>query len=245
VQSNVNLEPGEVRRWLSWATEAWDHGSQATEDFLQQGARRGRSDFLADQTEGKLAEMAFARFAEQFGVDVQVSSEHWADPSVADNHNDLEHVRIRGREVRPPFATDVKGTKGYSQWLLAEEPKASAPAAGTSDPDRRYVLVKLGLPDAFFRDPEGWDRGDRAEPVSATVAGWAKASELFIRRETGERLWTKRQIDDAAGDPARLLAMAPQVKCPLKAPNRCLPAIWLHRSEEDWLAFFSSLEERR
>lgn len=109
----VVLTAGEVERCHRFAAEAARTNSQDVHR-LGNVAARPVEEFLADQIQGKLAEIAVARAFAAFGVRVSLDFRHYPDPRRGDD-GDIPSVVLNGHRCPVDLRCDVKSGLAEAQ----------------------------------------------------------------------------------------------------------------------------------
>lgn len=104
--------------------------------------QRDIGDYINDHGGGKLAEIAFCRFLENFGLKGEPNFEIYPGPQEIDRGGDVWKLfkAADGQEVEPKIFVDVKKTKSNSKYFLVDEREFQ---------NRRYdayVSVLLSMP---------------------------------------------------------------------------------------------------
>lgn len=169
----VTLSGEDIDKCLDFAEKAFSKGTQSQRNFG--GRQRSKNEFLADQVEGKLAEIAAEKRLRLLGHDVKLDFSHYGTPKKVDSGD----LYVDGNNVR----IDVKGTSVISRWLLVEDYKADSDI---------YILVQFSI----------WFPGNRklredpyqlkGKKLQARIAGWA-LKEDFDDSDTGEPLIVLRR----------------------------------------------------
>jgi hypothetical protein len=209
----------------------WYVGEKARHDWRRAG-ERDIGDYLSDHIEGKLGEIAFAKFLkERWGIDAEVDLE--VRPGMhAINSSDVKAVAVGGVKRSPRIRIDVKTTSAKSKYLLIDAVEFQNRVYDA------YVLVLLDLPrDHLLRFlinkielPE--DLKKRVEPlarVKAVTAGFVYRKEM----EEKGKLYKAGWLPDP-DNPRRKLVR-------LKVDNYGLPIKMLRSSESDWRELISKL----
>lgn len=109
----INKE--EVRNCFEFAEKAWEFKSQSQKHFG--GGKRTKEEFLADQTEGKMAELILMKFLKNMGINVELDFDHYLGEQNTDNGD----FKIPFHDKLIEAKVDVKGSSQYAQWLLVED----------------------------------------------------------------------------------------------------------------------------
>lgn len=112
----VDINETDIRACYDFAERAWQRESQSQKHFG--GFLRSRDDFIADQTEGKLAEIALSKFLSRLGVKTLLDFQHYSGQQNTD-HGDV----ALGVSSTTRAKVDVKSSSAKAQWLLVEDYK--------------------------------------------------------------------------------------------------------------------------
>lgn len=138
--------------------------------------KRTRQQFIADQFEGKLAEIAMQKFLSRLGITIGLNFTHYLEPSEVDG-GDIEWILVGDAQIRPRLRVDAKGTGRTAAWLLVEQHKFTADI---------YLLMKfIDLPEKKeWRDNPAILKG---QAFHAVPAGWALSDDFRCPKTGG--LW--------------------------------------------------------
>jgi len=228
----ITLTLDDYWKCFVFALRMWYVGEKAKHDWRRAG-ERDIGDYLSDHIEGKLGEIAFAKFLkERWGIDAEVDLE--VRPGMhAINSSDVKAVAVEGVKRSPRIRIDVKTTSAKSKYLLIDAVEFQNRVYDV------YVLVVLDLPrDHLLRFlinrielPE--DLKKRIEPLvhtEAVVAGFAYRKDV----EEKGRLYKAGSWLPDPDSPGRKLVQ-------LKVDNYGLPIKMLRSSESDWRELISKL----
>lgn len=183
--------------------ELWWDGSTPTHRLDTRGGDDGFTRFVNARIEGKLAEVAFSKFLEEYyGVESQVDWRIYGDYQTTDD-GDLQYVvGDNGEEYTPSAHFDVKKTKPWNQWLAVR-----SNIYRTFDNDAPIILTKLSLQDDIDLSPwestGEWDAVDQDDqfrdrlleyaddnfPLQVDLVGTAYPDEFTDRFEKGDHLY--------------------------------------------------------
>jgi len=223
--SNITLTPNDYWECFVFALKMWYVGKKAKQDWRRAG-ERDIGDYLNDHIEGKLGEIAFAKFLKEYhGIDVEVDLE--IKPGIhAINSSDIKAVTIGGVKRSPRIKIDVKTTSLKSKYLLIDAKEFRTRVYDA------YVLVMLNLPkDHLLRFlinrieiPEDLKKHiESLEHIEATIAGFAYRNDV---EEKGKLYKAGDWLPDP-DKPNRKLVQ-------LKADSYALSINKLRSSEGDW-----------
>jgi len=225
----ITLTLDDYWKCFVFALRMWYVGEH---DWRRAG-ERDIGDYLGDHIEGKLGEIAFAKFLkERWGIDAEVDLE--VRPGMhAINSSDVKAVAVGGAKRSPKVRIDVKATSAKSKYLLIDAVEFQNRVYDA------YVLVVLDLPrDHLLRFlinrielPE--DLKKRIEPLAhteAVVAGFAYRKDV----EEKGRLYKAGSWLPNPDSPDRKPVQ-------LKVDNYGLPIKMLRSSESDWRELISKL----
>jgi hypothetical protein len=238
----------EICRVREFAQKIISSDSQARRSF---GSNvRTENESVSDTFQGKLAEVAFVKFAQQFGAVVSVDYDIYPDHYQIDFGQDIDQIYESGKPARLIPRIDIKASRNYSKWLLIEHYKFWADA---------YVFIKVKIPQELRSDI------NKIKPesgIEAEVAGFAYHFDIIDPKTKSP--WFQFNQNARLFDPDPLLFYVPKhhlespqtlsqwideknknkeltwknvyLKCSL---NFGLPEIWLRSSDEDWSFFIN------
>ncbi|MEH7569760.1 hypothetical protein [Priestia megaterium] len=171
-KSKIILKKDEVTACFQFAEEAWEFQSQSKKHFGD--GKRSKEEFLADQTEGKLAELVLMKFLKEEGLIVNLDFNHYE----GEHNTDKGDFKILSHDKLIEAAVDVKGSSQYAQWLLVEDYKFIDYNTGKLR-SNAFVMVCFG-------DTFPGNKALRKEPklilnneYEAEVMGWAMAEDFY------------------------------------------------------------------
>lgn len=179
-QNCVLLDSEDYKNCFEFAVEAYYH--KMTKSDFNRGKRRDVGEFLTNQIEGKLGEIALKKHLEKFGLKIDLDFSVTGDiPS-----QDITKISYRGKVwTNPDVKVSIKATKFKNTLLLIPENEVALP-------DRRsdvYVLSHVGLfSDHLLRilkteDPEILRKGKDLVPdfteFPARIGGWISLQEMI------------------------------------------------------------------
>jgi len=241
----------EISRVRQFALEINSSNSQVRTSFASN--ERTEMESASDTFEGKLAEVAFVKFAQQFGAVVSVDYEIYPEKHQIDFGQDLDQLRQVGESVRLIPRIDIKSSRNYSAWLLIESYKFWSDA---------YIFVRVNIPQ-YLRDNIKEVNSDSL--IEAEISGFAyhfdimdpKTKSPWFQFKRGEKLFNPDPIlfsvpKEYLESPENLREWLLQkkrnnllkpmnvvLKCPV---NYGFPHIWLRKSNKDWTFFFNWLK---
>lgn len=252
IQATVWLEPADVRRALTFAWKICKGDNQVETDFGRSDLPRQLVDRVADTAEGKMAELAFARFIEQHGhFSIGLDFKIYLSKLAIDYGQDIDEVIGNGMRHPCRSRVDVKATRAYSKWLLVEQHKFWADA---------YIIVKVDLPHDIESSVNGLKQLADSK-VKAEIAGFAYHFDL-IDPATKEP-WFLFRKGDRLFDPKILATLKPEDRTNAKTLSQCLlglknnssvrylgealkaqenfgiPMSELRKSDSEWMSLFS------
>lgn len=198
----IELTRLEVDKCWKFAETAWEAESQSQRQFGRT-VKRTREEFLADQVEGKLAEIAMQKLLAQLGLKIGLDFTHYLSPGDIDD-GDIAWIEVDGNRVKPTKRLDVKGTGASSKWLLVEEYKYISDL---------YLLMKIvDMPEKSVAraNPECL----RGRVFHAEPAGWAAKGD-FLCPQSG-RFWFLYQSGEKLINPDCLPKAPPESKIALR-----------------------------
>lgn len=184
---NILLEKNDINICYEFAVKAW--GNQSQKHFG--GTPRTKKQFIADQIEGKMAELVLMKFLAEKGLNINLDFQHYEGEHNTDNGDFMIAFQDRLIETK----VDIKGSSNFAQWLLVEDYKFIDPRTKQRKSDA-FVMVCFG--DSF-----PGNRALRENPqiiidqeYEAQVKGWAAFEDFY---ETGNRgqlwfEWTKGSL---------------------------------------------------
>jgi hypothetical protein len=215
----VRLDTIQVKQCYDFACEAERRRSQSQKQFGTY--QRSPLHFIADQTEGKMAEMVLSASLASLGYHGELDFAHYDDQLQVDE-GDIK----RGDSPGSP-RVDAKGSSHLAQWLLVEDYKmvkeTSAGRAWASD-----IFIFIKFDEAF---PTNGDL--RANPQrilgsshAGQVVGWAHnydfhtpdGSEFWFVYEKGDRPYRMAVIPNRP--PADKQALEAYIKKAIAAEAR-------------------------
>lgn len=231
---SILLNADDVAQCWTFAEQAWALSSQSQRQFGTYEMRT-REQFIADQLEGKLAEVAMQKFLARLGISVELNFTQYLDPTETDD-GDIAWISVGGVQVKPRLRIDAKGTGHKAAWLLVEEHKFTADL---------YLLMKfIDLPEKEISRSDPTSLQGRTFQV--IPAGWA-LSDDFRCPETGY-FWFVYRRGDSLYNPDCLPPDPPESRAALRehiqrvgarflkgtldaSINYGLPVAWLRK---DW-----------
>lgn len=230
----IDITRGVLPTAIRHGCELWWDGSTPTKRLDTRNDRDGFTRFVNARIEGKLAEVAFKQFLEEYyGIYSQVDWRIYGDYQTTDE-GDLEYILDNeGNEHTPSVEFDVKKTKPYNQWLAIREEIFTQ-----IDDDAPVILTKLSIQDDIeleeWSNTGDWrvvDEDDRFRdrllefadgyfPLSVELVGTAYKHEFTDEFEKGDRLY-----DPDSGA---------QLGGPLKRNNQGIHVTNLYNSAERW-----------
>ena len=213
---------------------------QSSRQFGSQD-RRKREQMLLDTFEGKVAEVAIAELASDFGFRLGLDFALYAEGQT-DNGSDISTISRDGVTRLVTKKLDVKGIGSRSSWLLVEDHKFQADV---------YLLVRHRLSRDELSRMLITERV--VSDLEVEVLGFATARDFFapdgepyVRLARGERLRAIPEIwDGQAPDTSGWISCFrsqwdsyPQIGPRLDAPSNVgIPASWLRTNFEDLFTF--------
>ena len=252
ISTTIWLEPADVRRALTFAWKICKDDNQVETDFGRSDLPRQLVDRVADTAEGKMAELAFARFVEQHGhFSIELDFDIYLSKLAIDYGQDVDEVIENGIHRPCRSRIDVKATRAYSKWLLVEQHKFWADA---------YIIAKVDLPHDIESSVNGLKQLADSR-VKAEIAGFAYHFDL-IDPATKEP-WFLFRKGDRLFDPKILDTIKPEDRTNAKSLSECLhglkknssvrylgealkaqenfgiPMSELRKSDDDWKSLFA------
>ncbi len=136
------------------------------------GEPRQPRELIADQLEGKLAEIALQKFLAQFGIQITLDFHHYQ----GERHTDSGDLQTKTRSLA---RVDVKGSSFKAQWLLVEDYKFFH--------IETHALVANAFVMVCFDRTFPSNKTIREEPrillgkrFTATVRGWVYAADFYV-----------------------------------------------------------------
>lgn len=252
--SNV-ISKSEVKDCYNFAETAWNYQSQ--KHFG--GKARTKEEFIADQTEGKLAELIFMKFLEKKGMKINLDFNHYEGELNTDEGDFKFPLRDKLIEAR----VDVKGSSNYAQWLLVEDYKFIDPISGEYK-SNAFVRVCFGktfpgnkelrknpkiiLDKEYEGEVRGWALvKDFYEPNGGDFwFEWKKGDSPWHSRVLPPTIsWTRKALDNylvKSLSKQRDLGLSTTISINLQAKmNYGLPIKWLRT---DWIEFISFIKSK-
>lgn len=164
----VTVNDKDIRRCYTFAVQAWEH--QSHKHFG--GEPRQPRELIADQLEGKLAEIALQKFLAELGIQVTIDFHHYRGEKNTDS-GDLQ------TKTRSLARVDVKGSSFKAQWLLVEDYKFFQIETHALVSDA-FVMVCF---DPTFPSNKTIRKDPRillGKRFTATVRGWVYATDFYI-----------------------------------------------------------------
>lgn len=162
----ITLTDNDVRFCYEFAETALQMKSQSSKQFGSE-EYRSRNDFIADQIEGKLAEIAMRNFLSVCGLEIELDFNHYESKLELDS-GDISAIIEGGKRFEVGVRVDAKGSTKASKWLLVEEHKYNS---------NYYIFIRfLDLPrkSEARKNPEALlNREYHGEAV-----GWASAEDF-------------------------------------------------------------------
>jgi hypothetical protein len=247
----IKLKPPEVRQALEFSWKICGDKNQVGSDFGRRDLPRSLVDQVADTTEGKLAELAFSKFAEKkYNLRIEVDFKIYLGMHHIDYGNDIPSIIISDETLECRSRVDIKATRLYSKWLLVERHKFWADA---------YIIVKVDLPQDIESNLDGLTKL-ASSSVEAEVCGFvyhfdlidSKSNEPWFVFRKGEKLFDPVILKKIS---KKLLTSPVSIKnalnelsqdglvryhnCYLKAKeNFGVPIELTRKSKDEWNAFF-------
>lgn len=241
----------EICRVREFALKINSSNSQTRRNFGSN--ERSENQSASDTFEGKLAEVAFVKFAQQFGAVTSVDYDIYPEVNQIDFGQDIDRMVNLGKAVRLISRIDIKASRDYSAWLLIEYYKFWADA---------YVFVRVKIPQNL-RDNINEITSDST--IEADISGFAyhfdvidpKTKMPWFQFAKGEQLFNPTPIlenipPEYRENPSKMkewIAIKKKtneytsinivLRCPL---NYGVPLIWLRSSNKDWTFFFNWLK---
>lgn len=199
--------------------ELWWDGSTPTKRLDDRQGSSKFTRFVNGRIEGKLAEVAFMQFLEEyFGIQSQVDWRIYGDYEVTDE-GDLQHLLDEeGNEFPLGVDIDIKKTKPWNSWLAVREE-----IFRTIEKEAPVILTKLRIEDDIqldqWEDTDCWEDVDQDKefrnrlltfaddmfPLDVEFVGTAYPDEFNESFDKGDRLY-----DPITGN---------EIGPPLKRPN--------------------------
>lgn len=169
------IKKDEVRLCYDFAYVAWDKESQSKKNFGDKP--REKSEFLADQITGKIAELIFKKeIEEKFpAIQVRLDFMHYMNP----HHTDNGDVEILKNGQLIDSRLDIKSSSYRAQWLIVEDYKFWIPNT-TQPASDKYVMVKFN--ESMLTNPELRKNPERIlqlEGISGEIKGWELHSSFI------------------------------------------------------------------
>lgn len=211
LQPTIEVDRDDFVVALKHGMDLWYDGSTPTKRLDQREGRSGFTRFVNARIEGKIAEVAFSTFLDEYyGIESRVDWRIYGDYTETD-HGDLQYlVGDDGDHYEPAVQFDVKKTKPWNQWLairteIFEKHPDDAP----------FVLTKLSIEDDVildeWEDAGEWDIavddddfcsrvvefGRENFPLDVELVGTAYKDEFTDEFDQGDRLYdpdTGREI---------------------------------------------------
>lgn len=210
----------DIVRACKFATDITSAGAQSTNDFGRPDLPR---DIVRCQTHtamGKLSEIVFCEFAEQFGLYARPDMEIYQGVDTTDLGSDVSICAVDGVDMISRARIDIKAIASYSKWLLVDAFKFTPGA---------YVAMAIDLPHGTVTRLYGID----SDAVVCKVLGFAYHYDLInpathiphYQFKAGEFL------TDEHGKPIGGTNMR-------GGKNYGLPVSWLRNSSEEWQSLF-------
>ncbi len=246
VASQTNYQPGEQLKpiievgreslpiAIRHGMELWWDESSPTKRLDERSGSSQFTRFVNGRIEGKLAEVAFKHFLDQyFGVEAEVDWRIYGDYDVTDE-GDLQHLLDKDGNTYPPGVHfDIKKTKPWNTWLAVRKE-----IFDHIDDDAPVILSKMRIKDDIQLDEwesvGDWDAVDSDDvfrqrllnfandmfPVEVEFVGSAYPDEFTDSFRKGERLY----------DPQTGRRIGPE----LKRPNEGIDVGNLNSTVERW-----------
>jgi len=245
VQPTIEVERDILPIAIQHAMELWWDGSTPTKRLDDRGDSSQFTRFVNARIEGKLSEVAFMQFLEEyFNLRSQVDWRIYGDYEVTDD-GDLQHLLYdepggSAQEVPLGVDFDVKKTKPYNSWLAVR-----TEIFDRIPDDAPVVLTTTRIPEDIqldqWEDTDCWDDvdgdsdfrdrlltfADDQFPLTVDIKGTAYKDEFTDRFEQGEHLY----------DPTTGAELGP----PLKRPNAGIPIEELDSRAIRWNTVVSEL----
>ena len=227
--------------------------SEKAKGDWRRAKQRDIGDYINDHGGGKLAEIAFCRFLENFGLKGEPNFEIYPGPREVDRGGDIWRLFKAAEEVQPRIAVDVKKTKPNSRYFLVDEREFQ---------NRRYdayvsVLVSMPLDHlAAFIAPRLKDHLDRLKVVGESAVETAQkiqdmAADTLSRLEAEMAGFVWRTDLEEEGVIYTAEEGLPHPDHPerkltdLTVDNRGFPIIQLRNWRSDWESLGEGLIEGR
>jgi len=141
--------------------------ANARKDEMDFGStlHRDKIDVIADNINGKLGEIAFAKLCAERGILIDLDFEVRQGRENSDGGNDIPSYEIDGTKYQNTCKTDIKTSRSYAKWLLVDKSKFGAD---------NYILMTTSLPKDFEQNPVCPSAG-----IKITFEGFASDSDFF------------------------------------------------------------------
>jgi len=199
-QPEVEVSKEDMLRAMRHGMELYWDGSTPTHRLDQRGGRSGFTRYVNARIEGKLGEVAFCEFLEEYyGIEAEADFRIYGDYTVTDD-GDVRRMRSVGSEEwhTPERCPEIKKSKRSHSWLAVRES-----VYDRVDSEVPFVLTQMDLRQDIELDD--WDNGDetgvvpadmdRIEsyadeyfPLQVKLAGTAYKDEFTDYIEQGEKL---------------------------------------------------------
>jgi len=170
----IKLDKEEIQRCIDFAEASWQLKNQSQKHFG--GLKRTKNQFMADQIEGKLAEIIFFKFLKQKEIEIELDFNQYEGELNIDSGD----FTIKKSKERYEIPVDIKGTSSFAQWLLVEEYKFIDINKHTHK-SKAFILVA-------FNKNFPTNKELRIDPlailnvsVCGEVRGWAKSEDFYTK----------------------------------------------------------------
>lgn len=172
----ILLSKEEVKSCYNFAEKAWSLQSQSQKHFG--GRTRTKEQFLADQTEGKLAELVLMKSLNQLGLIINLDFNHY-EGQLNTDEGDFK-ISLDDRLIKTKV--DIKGSSFFAQWLLVEDYKFIDPLNGRLK-SNAFVLVCFGKSFPGNRELRENPKILLEKEIEGEVRGWALAEDFYEPKE--------------------------------------------------------------
>jgi len=206
MRTSVYLTHDDYIRSIKFAMKLW-YAGKPVGDWRSTGTRRGLGQYVTDHTQGKLAEIAFAKLLqENWAIKAELDFDIHPGTQTIDT-GDLVAIEASGVKMKPGIKVDIKATKPTSLWAMVDLKEFS---------NRRYdayIWIKVSLPLNHLAKPifDAVRNGNLMEieakvptlkEIKAELAGFAYREDI-----EGQGLfaggWRKIQKGETVCDPDR------------------------------------------